>query len=146
MGRNPLFYLFIENVIRENQWGGVDIRRGGVPVLRSNLICFGYSDGVVVGDEGKGLIEGNTIYGEVHVPAGRGLGSSPAREAGSPGSICSWWILRKSLPVPGPQRHPEEQHQSQATATWASQNTKASPKSPCNAQDQQSRELHPHLK
>lgn len=61
-------YLPIENVIRENQWGGVDIRRGGVPVLRSNLICFGYSDGVVVGDEGKGLIEGNTIYGEEGVP------------------------------------------------------------------------------
>lgn len=61
-------HLPIENVIRENQWGGVDIRRGGVPVLRSNLICFGYSDGVVVGDEGKGLIEGNTIYGEEGVP------------------------------------------------------------------------------
>lgn len=61
-------HLSIENVIRENQWGGVDIRRGGVPVLRSNLICFGYSDGVVVGDEGKGLIEGNTIYGEEGVP------------------------------------------------------------------------------
>lgn len=57
-------HLPLENVIRENQWGGVDIRRGGVPILRSNLICFGYSDGVVVGDEGKGLIEGNTIYGE----------------------------------------------------------------------------------
>lgn len=68
--------LSIENVIRENQWGGVDIRRGGVPVLRSNLICFGYSDGVVVGDEGKGLIEGNTIYGEEHI-LGEGLGSSP---------------------------------------------------------------------
>lgn len=57
-------HLLLENVIRENQWGGVDIRRGGVPILRNNLICFGYSDGVVVGDEGKGLIEGNTIYGE----------------------------------------------------------------------------------
>lgn len=61
-------HLPIENVIRENQWGGVDIRRGGVPILRSNLICFGYSDGVVVGDEGRGLIEGNTIYGEEHLP------------------------------------------------------------------------------
>lgn len=74
-------HLPIENVIRENQWGGVDIRRGGVPVLRSNLICFGYSDGVVVGDEGKGLIEGNTIYGEEDVPGpwsagGPGLSSS----------------------------------------------------------------------
>lgn len=68
LGLDPLTCFSLENVIRENQWGGVDIRRGGVPVLRSNLICFGYSDGVVVGDEGKGLIEGNTIYGEEHVP------------------------------------------------------------------------------
>ncbi|KAM5300030.1 F-box only protein 10 isoform 1-T1 [Ctenodactylus gundi] len=67
----------IENVIRENQWGGVDIRRGGIPVLRSNLICFGYSDGVVVGDEGKGLIEGNTIY------ANKG---------------CGVWMMSSSLP------------------------------------------------
>lgn len=95
LGLDPLFCLSIENVIRENQWGGVDIRRGGVPVLRSNLICFGYSDGVVVGDEGKGLIEGNTIYGEAHVPGGTDLGSSPAREAGSPDSILSLWVLRK---------------------------------------------------
>lgn len=73
LGLDPLVCLSLENVIRENQWGGVDIRRGGVPVLRSNLICFGYSDGVVVGDEGKGLIEGNTIYGEEHLP-GEGPG------------------------------------------------------------------------
>ncbi|XP_048639310.1 F-box only protein 10 isoform X3 [Marmota marmota marmota] len=66
-----------KNVIRENQWGGVDIRRGGIPVLRSNLICFGYSDGVVVGDEGKGLIEGNTIY------ANKG---------------CGVWMMSSSLP------------------------------------------------
>lgn len=69
--------LITENVIRENQWGGVDIRRGGLPVLRSNLICFGYSDGVVVGDEGKGLIEGNTIY------ANKG---------------CGVWMMSSSLP------------------------------------------------
>ena len=49
----------------------MDIRRGGVPILRSNLICFGYSDGVVVGDEGKGLLEGNTIYGESRSPWGQ---------------------------------------------------------------------------
>lgn len=30
--------------------------------MRSNFICFGYLDGVVVGDEGKGFIEGNIIY------------------------------------------------------------------------------------
>lgn len=55
----------------------MDIRRGGVPALRSNLICFGYSDGVVVGDEGKGLIEGNTIY------ANKG---------------CGVWMMSSSLP------------------------------------------------
>ncbi|KAK2515906.1 Fbxo10 [Columba livia] len=49
------------NVICENQWGGVDICHGGNPVLRSNLISCGYSDGVVVGERGKGLIEGNAI-------------------------------------------------------------------------------------
>lgn len=88
--------LFVENVIRENQWGGVDIRRGGIPVLRSNLICFGYSDGVVVGDEGKGLIEGNTIYGEEHGPRARGWGPGlPGRqEAQVPSSLG---VLRKSL-------------------------------------------------
>ncbi|KAL8202880.1 UNVERIFIED_CONTAM: hypothetical protein K2H54_028392 [Gekko kuhli] len=66
-----------ENVIRENQWGGADIRRGGDPVLRSNLICCGYSDGVVVGERGKGLIEGNTIYGN---------------------KGCGVWIMSSSLP------------------------------------------------
>lgn len=55
----------------------MDIRRGGVPILRSNLICFGYSDGVVVGDEGKGLLEGNTIY------ANKG---------------CGVWMMASSLP------------------------------------------------
>jgi hypothetical protein len=55
----------------------VDIRRGGIPVLRSNLICFGYSDGVVVGDEGKGLIEGNTIYGKEKVPGEKVPGPAP---------------------------------------------------------------------
>lgn len=60
-----LSYL-IENVIRQNQWGGADIRRGGDPVLRNNFICYGYSDGVVVGERGRGLIEGNHIYG-VHI-------------------------------------------------------------------------------
>lgn len=77
-------HLPIENVIRENQWGGVDIRRGGVPILRSNLICFGYSDGVVVGDEGKGLIEGNTIYGE-DTFLGQGPAAQPTWGAQSPG-------------------------------------------------------------
>lgn len=49
-------------MIRENQWGGVDIRRGGDPILRNNYICYGYSDGVVVGERGRGLIEGNQVF------------------------------------------------------------------------------------
>lgn len=49
-------------MIRENQWGGVDIRRGGDPILKNNYICYGYSDGVVVGERGRGLIEGNHVY------------------------------------------------------------------------------------
>lgn len=53
---------FPDNLIRENQWGGVDIRRGGDPVLKNNFICYGYSDGVVVGERGRGLIEGNHVY------------------------------------------------------------------------------------
>lgn len=58
-----------ENVIWENQWGGADIRRGGDPVLRNNFICHGYSDGVVVGERGRGLIEGNHIYCRCPSPA-----------------------------------------------------------------------------
>lgn len=57
------FPSILENIIRENHWGGADIRRGGDPILRNNLICYGYSDGVVIGERGKGLIEGNNIYG-----------------------------------------------------------------------------------
>lgn len=72
----------------------MDIRRGGVPVLRSNLICFGYSDGVVVGDEGKGLIEGNTIYGEEHIP-GEGSGVQPGL-GGQEAPVLPSWVPRKS--------------------------------------------------
>lgn len=57
-----LIFLISENVIRENQWGGVDIRRGGDPILKNNYICYGYSDGVVVGERGRGVIEGNHVY------------------------------------------------------------------------------------
>lgn len=56
------YILTTENVIKENQWGGVDIRRGGDPILKNNYICYGYSDGVVVGERGRGLIEGNHVY------------------------------------------------------------------------------------
>lgn len=96
--------LPLENVIRENQWGGVDIRRGGVPVLRSNLICFGYSDGVVVGDEGRGLIEGNTIYGEEHVP---GQWSTAAHLGGrKPSFQRQPGGSEKAVSSSRPQRHP----------------------------------------
>lgn len=77
----------------------MDIRRGGVPVLRSNLICFGYSDGVVVGDEGRGLIEGNTIYGEERVP-GSGP-QQPTWEAESPAFSASLGVLRRQSVPPG---------------------------------------------
>lgn len=30
--------------------------------MRNNFICHGYSDGVVVGERGRGLIEGNHVY------------------------------------------------------------------------------------
>lgn len=69
VGRRPVWSphppcLALGNIICENQWGGADIRHGGDPVLRNNLISCGYSDGVVVGERGKGLIEGNVIYGK----------------------------------------------------------------------------------
>lgn len=62
LGKKQLNDLITDNVIKENQWGGVDIRRGGDPILRNNFICHGYSDGVVVGERGRGLIEGNHVY------------------------------------------------------------------------------------
>ncbi|XP_040434727.1 F-box only protein 10-like [Falco naumanni] len=65
------------NIICENQWGGVDIRHGGDPILRNNLISCGHSDGVVVGERGKGLIEGNAIY------SNKG---------------CGVWMMSSSLP------------------------------------------------
>ncbi|MEQ2306355.1 hypothetical protein AMECASPLE_007370 [Ameca splendens] len=71
------FVYIPENVIRENQWGGVDIRRGGDPILRNNYICYGYSDGVVVGERGRGLIEGNHVY------CNKG---------------CGVWVMSSSLP------------------------------------------------
>lgn len=60
--KKTLLKIFPDNVVRENQWGGVDIRRGGDPILKNNFICYGYSDGVVVGERGRGLIEGNHVY------------------------------------------------------------------------------------
>lgn len=53
----------VDNIIRENQWGGVDIRHGGDPVIAQNIICNGMSDGIVIGDKGRGSIENNIITG-----------------------------------------------------------------------------------
>lgn len=55
---------FTDNVISENHWGGVDIRHGGDPVIVQNIICNGLSDGVVIGEKGKGSIENNVISGK----------------------------------------------------------------------------------
>ena len=56
--------LYLDNIIRENQWGGVDIRHGGDPVITQNVICNGMSDGIVIGEKGRGSIENNIITGQ----------------------------------------------------------------------------------
>lgn len=56
-----LLFSSIENVIRQNQWGGADIRRGGDPVLRNNFICYGFSDGVDVGERGRVSLKATTF-------------------------------------------------------------------------------------
>ncbi|KAK3729644.1 hypothetical protein RRG08_015667 [Elysia crispata] len=53
----------IDNVIRGNQWGGVDIRNGSCPLVAGNSIINGLSDGIVVGLSGRGSIESNFISG-----------------------------------------------------------------------------------
>ena len=88
--------LAIGNVICENQWGGADIRHGGNPVLRNNLICCGYSDGVVVGERGKGLIEGNVIHGKDTSSGGEQFSPSPTSPhplglAGLPSASSALW-------------------------------------------------------
>jgi F-box protein 10 len=55
--------LILDNIVSENQWGGIDIRHGGDPVIAQNVICNGLSDGVVIGEKGKGSIENNVISG-----------------------------------------------------------------------------------
>lgn len=52
-----------DNVITGNQWGGVDIRKGGDPVICQNVIANGLSDGIVIGEKGRGSIENNVISG-----------------------------------------------------------------------------------
>lgn len=43
------------------EWGGVDIRNGGHPVIMNNTIHSGHGDGVVIGERGCGLIFENVI-------------------------------------------------------------------------------------
>lgn len=57
------FNILIDNIIRENQWGGVDIRYGGDLVVIQNIICNGMFDGIVIGEKGRGSIENNIIIG-----------------------------------------------------------------------------------
>ena len=56
-------FLYLDNIVSENQWGGIDIRHGGDPVIAQNIICNGMSDGVVIGERGRGSIENNVISG-----------------------------------------------------------------------------------
>lgn len=53
-----------DNVIRGNQWGGVDIRHGGDPVVSGNTISHGIGDGIVIGERGRGSLENNLISGK----------------------------------------------------------------------------------
>ena len=63
--KQSFFNLSIkDNVIRGNQWGGVDIRNGSCPLVAGNSIINGLSDGIVVGLSGRGSIESNFISGE----------------------------------------------------------------------------------
>ena len=43
------------------EWGGIDIRNGGHPVIMNNTIHKGHGDGVVIGKRGCGLIFENVI-------------------------------------------------------------------------------------
>ena len=45
------------------EWGGVDIRNGGNPIVAGNLIHNGQADGIVIGEGGKGIITENEIRG-----------------------------------------------------------------------------------
>lgn len=46
------------------EWGGVDIRNGGNPLVSNNWIRDGQADGIVIGEGGKGIIMDNDILGE----------------------------------------------------------------------------------
>lgn len=60
-GRGHILY----NDICGMEWGGVDIRNGGNPVVTNNWIRDGHADGIVIGEGGKGVIMDNDIRGKV---------------------------------------------------------------------------------
>ncbi|KAK3087311.1 hypothetical protein FSP39_004517 [Pinctada imbricata] len=60
----PSTQFLRDNTIMGNHWGGVDIRHAGDPVITKNIICNGLSDGIVIGEKGKGSIENNVISGK----------------------------------------------------------------------------------
>ena len=49
------------NDISGMEWGGIDIRNGGHPVVLNNTIHNGHGDGVVIGRNGSGIIFENVI-------------------------------------------------------------------------------------
>lgn len=57
------FLLILDNVIRGNHWGGIDIRNGGSSLVTGNSIISGISHGIVVGLDGKASVENNLISG-----------------------------------------------------------------------------------
>ena len=58
-GKGHILY----NDIYGMEWGGVDIRNGGNPVVTNNWIREGHADGIVIGEGGKGVIMDNDIRG-----------------------------------------------------------------------------------
>ena len=60
-GKGHILY----NDICGMEWGGVDIRNGGNPVVTNNWIREGHADGIVIGEGGKGVIMDNDIRGNV---------------------------------------------------------------------------------
>lgn len=59
-GKGHILY----NDIYGMEWGGVDIRNGGNPVVTNNWIRDGHADGIVIGEGGKGVIMDNDIRGK----------------------------------------------------------------------------------
>ena len=61
-GKGHILY----NDIYGMEWGGVDIRNGGNPVVSNNWIRDGHADGIVIGEGGKGIIMDNDIRGSLN--------------------------------------------------------------------------------